>query len=318
MAKATNSSEKETKPKGIVSTVFLVAFALITLISFVLLPIVISLALFILVLFPVLLYLILGKLTKRWGLSVVYTLLIQIILLGILGFYVYTDTKAFTNNLQTQPKYILYQEGDNIILGYALNSFDFDKFVEQNQTVLKALSSEDVKQILNNINQKDKFVIILNSKFFDPLPETIDIEMEGQTLNLPKSSALEILKSDAPEDIILKYAIQNSIQLQDLPPEILEQVQQGNLPSQLKQYMETQMPFDKTLIKPATLAVLTSKVIESQGLEYVFTSLKDNILQVKPFYISLWALKNMPVKEVSVYLPQGLQQNMQGISGNQG
>lgn len=309
MAKQKEILKEETKPKKhIVSTVFLVIFLLLTLLSFIFLPLLISLIIFVLFLFPILLYIILGKLTNHWLIMLPVVFLIQIILLAGLGYWIYSDAIFLMNNFQSQPKYLLYQDGKIIPLGFLITA------EAQQELPFKILANDDIKSIIATINKKDKFVIIVKKEFFTPLPETIDANLGEQKLQIPKTVALELLKSDKPKEIVLEYmAIINAENL-GLPEDMLEQIKQGNIPEQLKQEMEkSTMDVTDEQVKMLTLGLLFAKTIELKGTNYIFESFRNGNIIVKPFYISIWILEHIPVDFIKPFLPPELQYALSNI-----
>lgn len=304
--------EKEPKSKEenkhLTSTVFLIIFLLITIISFIFFPILISLILFILILFPILLYIILGKLTKRWVLSFFISLIIYVILLAILVFWIYTDTTNLITNMQQQPKYLLYREGNTIPFGYSFTSLDFN--IKQGDMPFKQLSTDEIRNVVNTINKKDKFVIIFKKEFFNPLPETIELNVDNQDFKIPKATAFEILQSQEPDKILLQYVATTNQESKDIPPDVLAQIQQGNITSEMQKQFQEQMPIDKSQIKAMVLGLMAVKTAQSQGIDYLFDSLANNNLDIKPTYIGVWVFKHLPIREVKPFLPPDLQQEL--------
>lgn len=301
------------KSSGLTSTIFLIIFSLITILSFFFLPILFSIILFLTILFPLLLYIILGKLTNRWGLSLLFTTLIHFVLIIILALWIYQDTSNLINNAKTHTKYLLYQENNTIVFASKI-------YLNSNMNITEIPKSE-IPEIINSINKKDKFVIIIDSKIFNQLNETISIPIQNQNMQVSKQDALEILKSDDPLGLVLKYLTKNNPELsKDLPPELLQQIKEGNISKELEQAMKDQslgqnnlqqIPglsgFDKNSIKLFVLIFLLAETIKEQGTEYIFDSLTNNNIQIKPdSYITFWIIKHIPFKELKPYLPKDL------------
>lgn len=311
---------QEPKKSGLTSTIFLIVFLSITVLSFIFLPILFSLILFLAILFPILLYISLGKLTKRWGMSLLFTTLIHFVLIIILAIWIYQDTTNLMNNIKTQPKYLLYQENSTVAFASKID-------LTSNMNITE-ISKSEISEIINFINRKDKFVIIIDAKIFNPLNETISIPIQDQNIEVSKQDALAILKSDNSLSIVLKYLTKNNPELsKDLPPELLQQIKDGNISKELEQAMQQtqnqgqvsnknnlqqlqQTPtsgFDKNSIKPIALTLLLAETAREQGIDYIFDSLNNNNIQIKPdSYITLWIIKHIPFKEIKPYLPQDL------------
>ncbi len=310
--------EKQLKPeienqsngkKHITPIVFLIIFLILTIVSFVFLPVLISLIVFTLILLPILLYIGLGILTKRWVISFFLSTLIYIILMAILVFWIYNDTTNLMNNMQSQPKYLLYRDGNTIPFGYSFTSLDFN--IQQGQEIpFKQISNDEIRNIVNSIDNKDKFVIIFKKEFFNPLPETIDLDVQDQNFKIPKITAFEILNSQEPDKVLLKYMTTTSELPKDIPPEILAQIQQGNIPPEMQQQFQQQMPIDKSQIKAMVLGFMIVKTAQSQGIDYIFDSLSNGNMDLIPTYIGVWVFKHIPIREVKPYLPADLQQQL--------
>lgn len=301
--------EKEPQAKKhILSTLFLIIFLAITLLSFIFLPILISLIIFILILSPMLLYIVLGKLSHRWTLCFFISAFIYILLIAGLGFWIYTDVASLMNNFQGQPKYLLYKDGKIIPLGFLVTA------ESQEELPFKMLTNDDIRSIIATINNKDKFVIIIKREFFTPLPDTIDAGIGEQKLQIPKTAALELLKSDNPKEIALKYMAITNAESLGLPQDMLEQIKQGNIPEQLKQEMEkSTMDVTDEQVKMLTFGLLFVKTIELKGNNYILESFRNGNIVLKPFYISIWILEHIPVDFIKPFLPPELQYALSNI-----
>lgn len=287
--------------RHIVSTIFLIIFLALTLLSFIFLPILFSLILFIFIFFPILLYIILVKLTHRWIICLFVSFFIYVIVIAGLGFWIYSDAMSLSNNAQSQPIYVLYKDGNSIPLAINARDLNFSS-----GSKVPVLAQADIKKIWDSKDEKDKFVIIINKEFFDVTPENLDFEVQGANISMTKAEAFNIITSADPTNIlIMKMA--NSGGLTDLPPQILEQVKQGNIPDELKQQIMQQGSFDIPTLKVMVFGLLIMKTIQVQGLDYVFESAANGRIVVKPFYVSVWIIEHIPLEIVKPLLPSDLQ-----------
>lgn len=293
-SKVNEIKNKTDNSQGIVSTIFLLAFIVLSVINFMFIPILFALIIFILILFPGIIYILLGKVTRRWGLSILFALLIQILVLAVIGIWLYTDATSLINNFQNQPKYIVYTENNDVVFASNFNPGNNLNFSE--------IPESEIKPLLETQNKKDKFLIFIDAKIFDPLDENIQVPFGDTTQEISKQEAFGILRSGNPFNQVISYLKKTNPELSSTLGLLSEQ-QASELSNQLFQSLEVK----KDSIKTIVLAILLEETVKKEGIGYIFDSIDNNIIYIKPdSYASIWIIKHIPKEQLKQFLPPEL------------
>ena len=161
-------SEKKVSKFGIAWILFIVLIVL-SIFSFVLLPLWLSSVLFVIVYLPILIFILIHKWIKKGFASFFFTfsiwLNILILIIPLIGGLVILDVSNFTKEFTNNPKYVVLQD-NNLVFGISIPSGDISKIDINN---LPILSQQDLNQMQTQINTKiikDKTVFLVDKKVF--------------------------------------------------------------------------------------------------------------------------------------------------------
>ncbi len=187
----------------------LVTTILLSIIGFIVLPILWSISLFLTIFLPILLYLGVYVWIKKRFASVIFSLSIWvniiIILIPIALGLIIWDISEFSKEFQEKPKYILLNDKDKILFGININSLDLN-----GKDPIRILEKEESLRIKNEIKNKpkDKIIIEIDKEIFRNINS---IEIDNKTIN--KEEINRILESNNNElkNIILLKLVEEKL-----------------------------------------------------------------------------------------------------------
>ena len=274
-------TEEKTKRSLGIAWVVLLAVVLLTILTFIFVPLWISLICFIVIYSPTILYILIYKWIKRWFAAAVFSfsiwLNILIILIPVAGGLLFLDLNNFKDNFETQPKYLAIED-NGIIFAAKINSLELS---EESFKVLTPGEITSLQTEINNNLVQDKMIFLVNKEVFNVV-ETIQQPETGITLT--REEAFNLIKSEDPF-------------------EILRSKMPANIPSQLL----TNMNLSSETIKIFTLALLLQETIKKGGPEYLINELKSGNIKIYPERTSLKILiKVVPTEMITGLLSDSL------------
>lgn len=193
---------------------------------------------------PIIIYLLLRKRFGRTGsvlLGLLLNLLFQLLLLGIVGYVLYTDFLEMQDDFKTKTKYILYEDQGRVHVGYTIGPIP-----DQGTPPAKYLSAGELAS-----PAEDSVFIFLYRPFFDGLQSPIRGPLQTQ---FTPSQALDQISTSIPQgqkDILLTNLLLTTFR------------EKGPI------YIFIQFKHSNLVVKPNYLTLQVAKGIPESILTYI-------------------------------------------------
>ena len=251
----------------------------------------------------VLINLILPFFIKSWGKKFLYTTLLSLIVLGVLGFFVWQDLTDIKENFSTGRKMFLMKSNNDYIAGIVIRELDNpDTMTYISEELLanyKDLSFSEIKD--NNFK-----IFIMKEQFFEPTNS-----LKINKLMISKEQLLIFLRDENPIDSFIEYFIkqnkESSIKkaIEDSSLEDNEETRQQfeHSYNENKNELAASIKADlgistNSQMKGMLFSVLMFETLNSQDQTYLLEQYQKNNLIIYPETLIFSIVKLVPLSTV--------------------
>jgi len=237
------------------SSIVLLVFLGLSILSFVFLSIFVSAALFLFVFLPVILFILIRKWISKTFASLVFStsawLNIVLIAIPLIAGLIVLDIKDFSQELSNNNKVLALQDNDLVFAA------EFKNFEDMKN--IKIYSSAELQSFKSNAPPSNKVVILIDKSFFDSVT---NLKIMGMTLS--RDEMFRFISSSNPEELIRQKV--------------------GVVPSSVK-------PDELKLI---LLVNMAQDVIKRNSPNFLISSYKADKIKIYPYHFSLELIKYLP------------------------
>ena len=251
----------------------------------------------------VLINLVLPFFIKGWGKKFLYTTLLSLIVLGVVGLFVWQDLTELKENFPTGRKMFLMKSNGDYMAGIVIREFtDPDTTTYVSEELLASYKDLD----LNAIKDDNFKVFIMEEQFFEPT-ESVDMG----TVIISKDQLLSFLRDENPIDSFVDYFIEQNREssvnkaLENLglegDGEVRRQLEQsydekrGELAASVKADLGVTT---NSQMRGMLFSVLMFETLNTQDQTYLLEQYQKNNLVIYPETIIFSIVKLVPLSAV--------------------